>query len=489
MILWNLKRHPAEAPRYGVCYFGLTETIVAAVGIEAGTAAATAATIGIDAAAGAALGATTSAAIGGNVGEGALFGGITGGAGGAIGALGAPGGSVAGAGGAIDATTGAAIDAGAGGASSLGAVAAPTTDIIGGADTIGAGAVDPATGAPLSSIAPGTSGAVSAPVSGAVAPGTNLAPSSGGIATPSASGDISSSAINAQVASPGATALDASAPTTNVGSLLNSPPSGGFTPDSSGLTPEGAAGTPPGPVSTGSLAPAGTGGVNAGADTGGLDLLPGDSEELASTNPAGTATVNDVLNPGGVPASSSGGFWNSVDKVISNPAFKLGAAVLPTAATLIRGQPAVPSQIQPLTSSGAVTAPLISAENTALGEASSGTLTPGQAATVGQYIQQSQDALYQQLANEGVTNPTSDSRYIAGMQQINQQAQIMTQNYITQAFTTGFQAAGQAAGALTTAANAQIQTDQEFQSALNSAMTSFGLIQGGGALASLAKGA
>jgi hypothetical protein len=188
-------------------------------------------------------------------------------------------------------------------------------------------------------------------------------------------------------------------------------------------------------------------------------------------------------------ATPQGGLLSDVSSVLNNPIGKLAVGAIPALATAIKGPSAVPSSIQPLTAGGAVTAPLLATEASQLGEANSGTLTPGQAATIGTYVSQASSALYQQLANEGVTNPTADSRYIAGMQQIQQQALAMTQSYINAAFTNGFSAAGAAAGDLTTAANAQVAQDTAFSTALNSAMTSFGLIEGGSSLAGLAKAA
>jgi hypothetical protein len=91
--------------------------------------------------------------------------------------------------------------------------------------------------------------------------------------------------------------------------------------------------------------------------------------------------------------------------------------------------------------------------------------------------------------NEGVQDPAQDSRYISGMATIAQNAQIMGQQFVTAALTSGLAAAGDAQSALTTAAQAQINVDQEFQSALNSSMQSFGLIMGLSNIGSSAAGA
>ena len=159
----------------------------------------------------------------------------------------------------------------------------------------------------------------------------------------------------------------------------------------------------------------------------------------------------------------------------------LGKYALPAASlgyTLLKGQPAVPSAYGALQPGGAVTAPEIAAEQQLLSEGTTGTLQPGQAAQVAQYRSQAESQLIQQLANEGVANPTQDTRYIQGMATIEQNSQIMSQQFITAALSSGLTAAGDAANALNAAAKAQLTTDNQFQSALNSAMQSFGLVEG-----------
>ena len=121
-----------------------------------------------------------------------------------------------------------------------------------------------------------------------------------------------------------------------------------------------------------------------------------------------------------------------------------------------------------------MTAPLIATENADLAAANAGQLTAPQQANVTQYVQNSTNQLYQMLASEGVTNPQNDSRFIAGMQQIQQQVQVMTQNYIQQTFQQAMSAAGQASSNLTSAANMQTTADLAFTSAMSSAIGSIG---------------
>ena len=186
------------------------------------------------------------------------------------------------------------------------------------------------------------------------------------------------------------------------------------------------------------------------------------------------ASVNAALGPAPADAST----WDQINKFLNSPVTKLGAAAIPAAATLIGGQSQVPSSINPLLASGSVTGPLIGAEQTNLNAANAGQLTPGAAASIIQFQQQAEQALYQQLANEGVRDPRQDSRFIAGMQQIQSQVAQLTQQFITQQFTLGFQAAGEARGALVSAANAQIANDNAFQTALRDSMLAFGASQG-----------
>jgi hypothetical protein len=188
----------------------------------------------------------------------------------------------------------------------------------------------------------------------------------------------------------------------------------------------------------------------------------------------------DVPGETGSPLFGKGSGLNAV---LNDPAARLGIAALPAAAALIKGQPSVPPAIAGLQPGGNVSGPLVTAENSQLTAANAGTLTTPQAAQVSQFRQNAQSQLFQQIANSGVADPTKDSRYVAGLQQIEQQAQAMTQNFIQQEFTTGFAAAGQAAGALNTAAQAQVASDNSFQSALNASLQSFGLIEGLGSRA------
>lgn len=119
-----------------------------------------------------------------------------------------------------------------------------------------------------------------------------------------------------------------------------------------------------------------------------------------------------------------------------------------------------------------------------LANAEAGIVTAPQQAEISEYVQNAQNQLYQQLASAGVTNPQGDSRYIQGMQQIQQQAQAMAAAYIQQTFTNAMGEAGQAANDLNAAAADQTSSDNTFTTALSNATASIG---GMAALSNLTK--
>ncbi len=297
--------------------------------------------------------------------------------------------------------------------------------IVGADAAAGAGAAaDAGSAAPLAAVTSGALPALSTPpVGAAVAPG--------------AVGDVAANAIGAQSGSAVGTALDASSSDAarglNVGSLLNNAPS---------------ASTVQAPV----LDSAMTGNIPSQA----LDGKP-------------------------TPPASDPGFFSSkgqLNDILNSPVTRLAAGIAPAAATLAKGQPSVPASTAPLQPGGAVTGPLIATETGQLNAANAGTITPPQQAQIATFVQNAQNQLFQQLANAGVTDPTKDSRYVQGLQDIERQKQGMIQSFIQQAFTTGFTAAGQAAGALNSAATHEVATDTSFQDALSKAIESFGLIEG-----------
>lgn len=278
-------------------------------------------------------------------------------------------------------------------------------------------------------------------------------------------------------ASPAAAAPAVTAPSVPTGGAVGAGAVGdiGATQVGAQVAPTGGIGTP-NPTDVGSLMPKGTAEF-------GKDFTPSDAAEGGDNFGANAVPSQAAEGKPEVPASQPFfGKGGQLNAVLNDPGARLGLAALPAAATLLNGQSAVPSAITPLQPGGSLTGPLQNTATSQLAGANAGTLAPGQAASVAQFRQQAENALFQQLANEGVADPRSDSRYVAGMQQIEQQAQVMTQQFINQEFQTGFAAAGQAAGTLGQAASAEVGQDKSFQDALSSALQAFGQVEGIGSL-------
>jgi hypothetical protein len=117
-------------------------------------------------------------------------------------------------------------------------------------------------------------------------------------------------------------------------------------------------------------------------------------------------------------------------------------------------------------------------------------ISPAQAAAIKTDSDNAKNQLYQQLANEGNTDPTKTSAWVEGVNQINQQALTAQVQMVNQLISTAFQAAGAATSGvgassavtsaldntLMQAAQLQSQQDQAFQQASSSALQSFGLL-------------
>jgi hypothetical protein len=142
-------------------------------------------------------------------------------------------------------------------------------------------------------------------------------------------------------------------------------------------------------------------------------------------------------------------------------------------ATIARGQPSLPPAAQQALNETGPGSPVYAVSQKYLTEASTGVLQPGEQAQIDQYVRNAGNQLYQQLANEGVTDPRGDSRYVQGLQAINQNAQIMSQQFITAAVTNGINALGPSTTALTNAAQLQAQNDQNYQASIASATQAF----------------
>jgi len=205
-----------------------------------------------------------------------------------------------------------------------------------------------------------------------------------------------------------------------------------------------------------------------------------------SGNPTGAA-ANSAIGAAGSDAigSTSGGGLKDFLPSKASIGNTLEKAALPLAGaaySAIKGPAALPADARNLQAGGAATAPLLALENQGANEAITGQLTQPQQAQVLQYVQNAQNALFQQLASAGVTNPTQDSRYIAGMQKIEQDAMALQQQFITQAIQQATSAGGAASSNIASVANEQIQQDTEYQNALSAAFAALGGSIGGGGI-------
>ena len=124
---------------------------------------------------------------------------------------------------------------------------------------------------------------------------------------------------------------------------------------------------------------------------------------------------------------------------------------------------------------------LSSFSQTQLADAQAGRLNPAQAAAIQTFRQNAQNALYQQLAAQGI-DPRSSTQFQAGMQQIEQQAQAMQRQFIDSMFQQAFTAGGQSSNTLLALSQQSMQQDASFRQAITSALTGIGLAAGGGGI-------
>lgn len=211
---------------------------------------------------------------------------------------------------------------------------------------------------------------------------------------------------------------------------------------------------------------------------------PGNAGTFLTSNTG--AAANSALGAAGVYqlGSTSGGL-----KDFLPTKSEVGSAVLKNAIPVaglgyaaLKGPSALPNDVKNLQSSGAVTAPLLALEQSNANEALTGQLSASQQASVTQMVQNAQNQLLQQLASSGVSDPTHDSRYISGMQEIQQRAMALQQSYIQQALGNATSTAGAAGTNISAVANEQIQLDKDYQDALAAAFAALGGTAGGGGL-------
>lgn len=313
---------------------------------------------------------------------------------------------------AIGATAGDAIGGAAGGA--LGGLVTGGDPLLGAAEGGIAGGITGynSSGAPVN----GSGNTVGAPSST-----TNVSSPSGSIVGAGQAGELGANSVNANL---GGASASTSTPT-SMGSLFSE--AGGGAPALTGYTPS--ADSVLNSTSADAIGSTGSGGIR--------DFLP-------SKGDVGKAALTGALPLAGV------------------------------AYQAVKGPPPLPSATQPLGANGAVTAPLIATETAQANAFNSGNLTAPQQASLDEWVQNQQNAILQQLASEGVTNPSQDSRYIGAMANLEKQALAQKQQMLQQDINNAFTAAGAAGSNLGSVANAQVANDTAYQNALAEAMAALG---------------
>lgn len=346
----------------------------------------------------------------------------------------------------------------------------------------GSGATDPATGL---SVGQETTNAAGATIN--TATGDTVAPPqtptvsgspSGTIATASQSFDLGNSAVDAAAGGP-----STSAPT-GLGSISSSPTDaaiGSQSTDALGsIQPNTVNLDPNNTNATFGLSPTDNGAtINAIGSQGAPNSTLGSISQSLGVSPAAGGVVNPGASANAAIGASGGGSSGGLLGEAESLGLKAAVPLAGLAYDAIKGPAKLPSASSAIAPNGAATAPLLGLENQGATEAQTGQLTPAQQATITQGVQQQQNLLLQQLASQGVTNPTKDSRYIAGMTQIQQWAAAQQQQYITAAISEATSAGGAASQNISTVANEQIQNDTAFQQSLAEAFGALGGSIGG----------
>jgi hypothetical protein len=222
---------------------------------------------------------------------------------------------------------------------------------------------------------------------------------------------------------------------------------------------------------TGSSVPLSSAATN--AVTGGNNAI--DNATLAldqppPTNIAPTGAGAATTNAAGAPAPSTG-----LAALLSSSGLKTAATLAPLGLLgyeVAKGQPSLPqAEKNALSNIGG-------AENLAstdLTNAANNTITPAQAQQIATYEQNATNQLYQFYASQG-RDPNQDTDFLQGVAQINANAIAMQQQFIDSMVTQGLSAEGAVNSTLQSAAQLQVQNDQEFQGSISAALQSFGLV-------------
>lgn len=314
------------------------------------------------------------------------------------------------------------------------------------AETLGAGAL---IAAPF--VLPEIGGAlgIGAGADAATAAGT------GGLAADLGIGDIGAAAAADTAAGAGTAALDTGL-AAGTDALALAPE----TADALALAPEADAALPDAStLATGSLD------IPGATDAAGTDAVAADTGTpvgFAPTDAELSGGVTGTAPAAGGGASTGGGITSMLGDALKSPYTKLGLGLAPLALTLARGEPSLPSQVNPAV-----------ANATALANQGA-SLNSSQQATLDQMRQNAINAARQALYNQGVQNPESDTRYSQMVSNIDSQVTAAAQTMIQQ----NIQNSLQGDAVLTQVASMQMTADQNFTNTLVNATKALGTVAG-----------
>lgn len=219
-------------------------------------------------------------------------------------------------------------------------------------------------------------------------------------------------------------------------------------------------------------------------------LDPNAAEASAVAPDAAAGAITPAAAPAAAPAASGGGLGATIGNALNSPITKAAELGLPLgflAYNAIKGPNPIPGQAQQAVNNASVAAGNVPLFNQSAAQdltlANQYQVTPGMQADLDTQKQNAYNQLYQQLANQGISNPSQSSQWIQGKQQIDQQIEVvkgkMVQQLVQQAVSTqgaATSATSAADATLMQAAQLQVQQDQNFQNAISSALQSFGMV-------------
>lgn len=192
-----------------------------------------------------------------------------------------------------------------------------------------------------------------------------------------------------------------------------------------------------------------------------------------TTGIAGLADTAIPASAGGTAATAGASNLLGIPGVSNMQLATLALGAAPLALTLAQGQPQLPSSAQALQGQ----ANALSAQGQAdLAAARAGQLNAGQTAQLGIMQQNLTNQWLQTLKNQGVLDPTKDSRWPQIQAQIDQQVTAATAQFLQQNMTNALAETGQAASALTSIAQMQVTQDQNFTNNLIGATKSLATV-------------